>query len=324
MRAVRWDAAPVTEPPLVERPGPRCTGDATPASWSVGPRRPSTVNPSSQAWPLPSLDWWRSIGAVTGTPPARWSRCVVTDMVRPRLGRGLLRRRSLLARRERRRTGGAATRTPARNHRRGRDLDNEGLIPVLARAVREVEAIAQRGPVKHVARVKFQVVALLMREERARLKADTDLSRVLPHRAAQAARRHRHDPRQDDRPRHLAAGAAGRGRDRRRRRQDDEARDDRGRRPGGRARARRRGGPRHRGRPRPPGAAAVGGLPPAGQPVPGAGLLQRDPRGAAPPAGHLGAPRPALPLLRGGHRRRHLLHGAARAGLAPGTRRPTS
>ncbi len=81
-----------------------------------------------------------------------------------------------MARRERRRSGGAATRTPARNHRRGRDLDNEGLIPVLARAVREVEAIAQRGPVKHVARVKFQVVALLMREERARLKADTELS----------------------------------------------------------------------------------------------------------------------------------------------------
>ncbi len=85
-----------------------------------------------------------------------------------------------MARRERRRTG-TATRTATRGngggqHRRGRDLDNEGIIPVLARAVREVETVAQRGPVKHVARVKFQVVALLMREERARVKAATDIS----------------------------------------------------------------------------------------------------------------------------------------------------
>ncbi|MCW2866474.1 MAG: helicase, partial [Marmoricola sp.] len=83
-----------------------------------------------------------------------------------------------MARRERRRTG-TATRTAPRgggNHRRGRDLDNEGIIPVLARAVREVETVAQRGPVKHVARVKFQVVALLVREERARLKTATGIS----------------------------------------------------------------------------------------------------------------------------------------------------
>ncbi|MCW2819145.1 MAG: helicase, partial [Marmoricola sp.] len=83
-----------------------------------------------------------------------------------------------MARRERRRTG-TATRTATRgggNHRRGRDLDNEGIIPVLARAVREVETVAQRGPVKHVARVKFQVVALLVREERARLKTATGIS----------------------------------------------------------------------------------------------------------------------------------------------------
>lgn len=77
-----------------------------------------------------------------------------------------------MARRERRRTG--STRTAPRNHRRVRDLDNEGIIPVLARAVREVEASAQRGPVKPLGRVKFQVVALLMREERARVKADQE------------------------------------------------------------------------------------------------------------------------------------------------------
>jgi hypothetical protein len=43
---------------------------------------------------------------------------------------------------------------------------------VLARAVREVETDAQRGRVKPSGRAKFQVVALLVREERARVKAD--------------------------------------------------------------------------------------------------------------------------------------------------------
>ena len=45
---------------------------------------------------------------------------------------------------------------------------------MLARAVREVEARAQRGPVSPSARTKFQVVALLVREERARIKTDTE------------------------------------------------------------------------------------------------------------------------------------------------------
>ncbi len=43
---------------------------------------------------------------------------------------------------------------------------------MLARAVREVEAAVQRGPVTSSGRTKFQVVALLVREERARIKAD--------------------------------------------------------------------------------------------------------------------------------------------------------
>ncbi|QIG44260.1 DEAD/DEAH box helicase [Nocardioides anomalus] len=62
-----------------------------------------------------------------------------------------------------------------RNNQR-RHGDNEGIIPVLARAVREVEARAQRGPVSPSARTKFQVIALLVREERARIKADTELT----------------------------------------------------------------------------------------------------------------------------------------------------
>ena len=64
-------------------------------------------------------------------------------------------------------------RRPQRNRR---DLDNEGIIPVLARAVREVEQGVQRGAVRPTARTKFQVVALLAREERTRVKADPDIS----------------------------------------------------------------------------------------------------------------------------------------------------
>ncbi|MCS5720567.1 DEAD/DEAH box helicase [Herbiconiux sp. CPCC 203407] len=61
-------------------------------------------------------------------------------------------------------------------NRRTRTADNTGLIPILARKVREVEAAAQRGKVAPSNRTKFLVVALLMREERASLKSDTALS----------------------------------------------------------------------------------------------------------------------------------------------------
>jgi hypothetical protein len=86
-----------------------------------------------------------------------------------------------VARRAQRRTGGQRP-----QQRRVRDLDNEGIIPVLARAVREVEGAAQRGTVPPSARTKFQVVALLVREERARIKADTEGSES--HRAEQLKR----------------------------------------------------------------------------------------------------------------------------------------
>jgi hypothetical protein len=61
-------------------------------------------------------------------------------------------------------------------NRRTRTADNTGLIPILARKVREVEAAAQRGKVAPSNRTKFLVVALLMRQERASLKSDTALS----------------------------------------------------------------------------------------------------------------------------------------------------
>lgn len=53
--------------------------------------------------------------------------------------------------------------------------DNEGLIPVLAKAVRQVELAAQRGKVRPSVRTAYQVVALLAREERARAKGDPSM-----------------------------------------------------------------------------------------------------------------------------------------------------
>ena len=55
--------------------------------------------------------------------------------------------------------------------------NNDGLIPVLARKVREVEAkVADGKKLGPTNRTKFQVIAFLMREERARAKADTSLT----------------------------------------------------------------------------------------------------------------------------------------------------
>ena len=54
--------------------------------------------------------------------------------------------------------------------------DEAPIIPILARKVREVEAKAQRGKLGPTNRVKFQVIAFLVREERARVKADTTLA----------------------------------------------------------------------------------------------------------------------------------------------------
>ncbi|MFT4280664.1 DEAD/DEAH box helicase [Microbacterium sp.] len=53
--------------------------------------------------------------------------------------------------------------------------DEAPLIPILARKVREVEAKAQRGKLGPTNRVKFQVIAFLVREERARVKAEAEI-----------------------------------------------------------------------------------------------------------------------------------------------------
>ena len=54
--------------------------------------------------------------------------------------------------------------------------DDVGVIPVLARAAREVETAVQKGPLKPANRARFQVATLLLREERARVKGDKTLT----------------------------------------------------------------------------------------------------------------------------------------------------
>ncbi|WP_345752910.1 DEAD/DEAH box helicase [Microbacterium rhizophilus] len=71
------------------------------------------------------------------------------------------------------------TTAPARQRRKSssaRRDDEAPLIPILARKVREVEAKAQRGKLGPTNRTKFQVIAFLVREERARVKADTEVT----------------------------------------------------------------------------------------------------------------------------------------------------
>ncbi|MET0837741.1 MAG: SNF2-related protein, partial [Marmoricola sp.] len=66
-------------------------------------------------------------------------------------------------------------RRPAgRNQQPARARDNEGIIPVLARKVREIETRVERGTMRVSDRSVFQVVALLVREERARIKSDSE------------------------------------------------------------------------------------------------------------------------------------------------------
>ena len=139
-----------------------------------------------------------------------------------------------------------------------------------------------------------------------------------PRRAAQAARRHRHDPRADRRPRHEPAAAARRRRAPRRGRPTAAPR--LAARVGRRA---RRGGPRRRA----PAAAGAARAPAArgqaGHAAVGAGARPRQPlprarpdpstgaRLPAEPARRLGAARPALPRVRARRRRRGRLDGAA-------------
>ncbi|MEV8266534.1 DEAD/DEAH box helicase [Microbacterium sp. NPDC076911] len=72
----------------------------------------------------------------------------------------------------------ASAQSSAQRRRRpssSRRDDEAPIIPILARKVREVEAKSQRGKLGPTNRVKFQVIAFLVREERARVKADADI-----------------------------------------------------------------------------------------------------------------------------------------------------
>ena len=71
------------------------------------------------------------------------------------------------------------TTAPARQRKKtssARRDDGAPIIPILARKVREIEAKAQKNKLGPTNRVKFQVIAFLVREERARVKVDTVLS----------------------------------------------------------------------------------------------------------------------------------------------------
>ena len=72
-----------------------------------------------------------------------------------------------MARPGQRQTG--AVRTAPRKQRRARHQGDA--VSGLARTAREVEAAAQRGRVTPTVRAKFQAVALLLRDERARAQA---------------------------------------------------------------------------------------------------------------------------------------------------------
>jgi superfamily II DNA or RNA helicase len=75
-----------------------------------------------------------------------------------------------------RNSGGSRAGAQQQQRRRPRGADDQGVIPVLARAAREVEAAVQKGPLKPANRARFQVAALLLREERARVKKDATLT----------------------------------------------------------------------------------------------------------------------------------------------------
>ncbi len=79
-------------------------------------------------------------------------------------------------RQKRQRSGGQRQQGGQQQRRRTRPGDEVGVIPVLARAAREVETAVQKGPLKPANRARFQVAALLLREERSRVKTDPSLS----------------------------------------------------------------------------------------------------------------------------------------------------
>ena len=77
-----------------------------------------------------------------------------------------------MAARDRRqpRAGAPTGQLPRQQPRRPR-REGEGVLPVLADAVRDIEVAVQRGRVRPSTRTGFQAVALLVREERSRVQS---------------------------------------------------------------------------------------------------------------------------------------------------------
>lgn len=73
------------------------------------------------------------------------------------------------------RGSGRARTNPGSQRTRAPRPTEQGIIPVLAEVAAEVDRAVQRPPVRPAVRTKFQVVALLVREERARVKSDVAL-----------------------------------------------------------------------------------------------------------------------------------------------------
>jgi len=75
-------------------------------------------------------------------------------------------------------TGGGKNRGRASggNRRQATRPRGKGLIPLLAAIANDVDRALQRPPVRQSVRTKFQVVALLVREERASVKSDDSLT----------------------------------------------------------------------------------------------------------------------------------------------------
>jgi hypothetical protein len=71
------------------------------------------------------------------------------------------------------RRASGARRTASPGQRGERQRHRQDVVSLLARTVREVETAVQRGRVTPAVRTKFQAVALLLREERARVQAGT-------------------------------------------------------------------------------------------------------------------------------------------------------
>ncbi|CAM5789768.1 DEAD/DEAH box helicase [Cellulomonas persica] len=74
------------------------------------------------------------------------------------------------------RGSGRARQDAGGQRRRASRPDEEGIIPVLAGVARDVDNAVRRPPTRPAVRTQFQVTALLVREERAKVMADTELS----------------------------------------------------------------------------------------------------------------------------------------------------